>query len=76
MSSADKVKQQCYDLGKGMPNGVSHEDLMQLLVKIIVKEKIHDDDAFALASRAYAEGFNGLKLGSTDPGYDPTQIYK
>jgi hypothetical protein len=70
MNNTDNLKQQCYDLGKAMPNKVPHEHLMKILAKVIVKEKIHDDDAFALASRAFSEGFQGLKLGSMDSNYE------
>jgi hypothetical protein len=33
------------------------------LCKIIVNEKVTDADAFNMASRAFAEGFQGLSLG-------------
>ena len=70
MSSIDELKQQCYDLGKSMPDKVPHTTLMKILAKIIVEKGVNDDDAFDLASRAYTEGFQGLKLGATDPGYE------
>jgi hypothetical protein len=63
MNNINELKQQCYDLGKSMPNKVPHETVMQMLAKVIVEKKIHDDDAFDMASQAYAEGFNGLDLG-------------
>jgi len=42
-----------------MPNEVPHDTLMKILAKIIVQEKVLDCDAFEMASKAYAEGFNG-----------------
>lgn len=47
----------CRKLGAAMPNGVDHEIVLKLLTKLIVQEHINDDDAFEIASKAYAEGF-------------------
>jgi hypothetical protein len=60
MSALNRMRLRCFKLGKEMPDEVEHEILMKILAKIIVQEKVHDDDAFELASKAYAEGFNGL----------------
>jgi len=70
MGDLAQLKQKCYDLGKAMPNGVSHETLIKLLAKIIVQEKIHDEDAFEIASKAYSDSFLGLGQETIDSEYE------
>jgi hypothetical protein len=49
-----------------MPDQVEHKTLMGILAKVIVQEKVLDEDAFKVASQAFAEGFNGLNLGGSE----------
>lgn len=62
----DRMRERCYRLGKEMPNKIPHDEVLKLLAKIIVQEKVLDDDAFEIASKAYAKGFQHLKLGETN----------
>jgi hypothetical protein len=58
MSPSKQMRERCFKLGQEMPNEVPHDTLMKILAKIIVQEKVLDCDAFEMASKAYAEGFN------------------
>ena len=62
-SPSERMRKRCYKLGQEMPDKVEHEVLMKILAKVIVQEKVLDCDAFEMASKAYAEGFNNLELG-------------
>jgi hypothetical protein len=57
------------ELGKITPNKVKHETILELLAKIIVEEKVLDEDAFEVASKAFAEGFNNVNKGETNETY-------
>lgn len=59
MNPSKKMRERCFKLGQEMPNEVEYYTLMKILAKIIVEEKVLDCDAFEMASKAYAEGFNG-----------------
>jgi len=52
----DEFIRKCKELGKSTTDTPSNEELTKRLAKIIVTEKIHDDDAFDLARKAYDEG--------------------
>ena len=65
-SPADRMRKRCFKLGEQMPDKVEHQTLMGILAKVIVQEKVLDEDAFEAASKAYAEGFNGLNLGGSE----------
>jgi hypothetical protein len=62
-SALNRMRLRCFKLGKEMPDEVEHEILMKILAKVIVQEKVQDDDAFDYASSAYAEGFSGANMG-------------
>lgn len=61
MGSIERVQKRCYKLGQEMPNKVSLHTLTEIIAKVIVQEKTHDEDAFKIASEAFAEGFNSNK---------------
>lgn len=63
MSVEQRLMEKCRALGCAMPNGVDHEIITNLLTKLIVQEKYNGEDAFELASKSYAEGFEGLEDG-------------
>lgn len=65
-SPSERMRKRCWNLGQEMPDQVEHEVLMGILAKVIVQEKVLDEDAFEAASKAYAEGFNGLNLGGSE----------
>lgn len=70
----NRMRKRCYELGKLTPDKVPHKTLMKMLAKIIVEEKVRDDDAFEMASKAFAEGFNGLGLGDLKNDTDITSL--
>ena len=63
---SERLRKRCWNLGQEMPDKVEHEILMKILAKAIVYEKVLDDDAFEMASKAFAEGFNDLPLGGSE----------
>ena len=67
---SEQMRQRCWKLGQEMPDEVEHETLMKILAKVIVQEKVLDDDAFKMASKAYAEGFNGFELGELSENWE------
>jgi len=67
---SEQMRQRCWELGQKMPDKVEHKILMGILAKVIVQEKVLDDDAFKMASKAYSEGFNGFKLGELSENWE------
>jgi hypothetical protein len=63
-SALNRMRLRCFKLGKEMPDEIEYEILMKILAKIIVQEKVQDDDAFDYASKAYNEGFLDLSMGA------------
>jgi hypothetical protein len=66
MNPLERMRKKCHKLGMSAPDTMEYDTIMKICAKIIVKEKVLDDDAFEHASKAFAEGFNGLHLGGTD----------
>jgi len=54
----DEFIRKCRELGRATTTDLTDEELVGKLAKIIVSEKIHDADAFELATQAYNEGQN------------------
>jgi hypothetical protein len=52
----DSFINRCKEFGENSPEELSGESLSIELAKIIVNEKILDDDAFELAKEAYDQG--------------------
>ena len=61
----DSFINRCKEFGKNSAEELSEESLSIELAKIIVNEKIHDDDAFELAKEAYDEGKKYTKWTKT-----------
>lgn len=57
MNSIERLINRCHELGGLMPRKVENTELAKILAKIIVEEKVMDEDAFEIASKAFAEGF-------------------
>lgn len=57
----DSFINRCKEFGENSSEELSEESLSIELAKIIVNEKIHDDDAFELAKEAYDEGKKYMK---------------
>ena len=66
MNPLERMRKECHKLGMNAPDKLEYEAIMKICAKVIVREKVLDDDAFEHASKAFAEGFNGLHLGGTD----------
>jgi len=62
MGATVSLINRCRKLGAAMPSGVDHEIIAKLLTKLIVQEHVNDEDAFEVASEAYAEGFNNITI--------------
>ena len=54
-SSLDTLTERCFKLGQEKPD-LSESEISKHLAKIIVNEKIHDDDAFEIGRDAYDKG--------------------
>lgn len=52
----DNFITRCKDLGRTSTKELTGDDLSQALAKIIVNEKVLDDDAFEIAAKYYHEG--------------------
>lgn len=67
-----RMQERCYAMGYATKDFIEHEELMQKLVKVIVQEKVMDEEAFELAKQAFAEGCNDKNLGdlNNDPKFD------
>jgi hypothetical protein len=52
----DEFVRKCKELGKSTTDEPSDEELSRRLAKIIVSERINDEDAFEIARQAYDEG--------------------
>ena len=61
--SVSRMRGICYEMGQQSEDKIPYGDLMKKLAKVIVQEKVMDEEAFEIASKAFAEGFQGLKLG-------------
>jgi hypothetical protein len=53
--STMKLIERCFNLGQEKPN-LSEDQISKHLAKIIVSEKILDDDAFEIGRQAYDKG--------------------
>lgn len=53
--SIKKLSESCFKLGQEKPD-LSEDEISKQLAKIIVSEKILDDDAFELGRQAYDKG--------------------
>jgi len=54
-SSLDSLIERSFKLGQENPD-LEEDQITRHLAKIIVGEKIHDDDAFEIGRRAYDKG--------------------
>jgi hypothetical protein len=54
----DNFITRCKELGRSSPIELTGADLSTALAKIIVNEKVQDDDAFEIAEKYYNEGRN------------------
>ena len=57
-----KMKKACYQMGYETTIFIEHDELMKKLAKIIVHEKVMDDEAFEMAQKAFAEGCNDRNI--------------
>lgn len=74
MNPMERMRERVHELGQEAPDKMSHEQIMKICVTVIVQEKVLDDDAFQQASKAFAEGFNGLKLGAMSNGTNTDKV--
>ena len=58
MNSLKRMQDKCYQLGVEMEKEVDDETLQKLFAKVIVQEKILDDDAFEIANTFFERGRN------------------
>lgn len=60
MLTITDISEECRELGRREPS-LSDEELGKRFAKLIVGNKIHDDDAFEVAAEAYKEGKESRK---------------
>jgi hypothetical protein len=61
MGNEERMMERCRKLGKVMPISISKETLKVIFTKIIVEEKVNDDDAFEMASKSFKETFECME---------------
>jgi predicted alpha/beta hydrolase len=74
MNPLERMRERVYELAQDAPDKMSYEQIMKICATVIVQEKVLDDDAFQQASKAFAEGFNGLKLGAMSNGKNTDKV--
>lgn len=74
MNPLERMRERMYELGQDAPDKMSYKQIMKICATVIVQEKVLDDDAFEQASKAFAEGFNRLKLGAMSNGKNTDKV--
>jgi hypothetical protein len=57
-----RMQEACYQMGYETVDFIEHDELMQKLAKVIVREKVMDEEAFEMAKQAFAEGCNDRNI--------------
>ena len=57
-----RMQERCYKMGQETTDFIEHEALIKKLAKVIVQEKVMDEEAFEMAQQAFSEGCNDRNI--------------